>query len=82
VFLDYLEEPSSQNERRARGPEDGIYQYYRIEKAGIKALIILMDVRYERSKTFTISERQWRWFENVLKEMGGEHDVVLIGSGT
>jgi len=65
VYLDYLEEPED-SQRRRRGDQHGIYQYYRVEKGGIKVLIVLMDVRYERTKNSTISEHQWQWLSNVL----------------
>lgn len=56
MFLDYLEEGGG-SERRIRGDDHGIYQYYRVEKDGIRALIVLLDVRYERTKESSISEQ-------------------------
>ncbi len=81
LYLDYLEEPAS-SERRTRGDDRGIYQYYLLEKNGLRVLLVMMDVRYEKRSPNTISESQWIWLENVLKSHGEESDLILIGSGT
>jgi hypothetical protein len=80
LFLDFLEEPG-ESLRRTRGDEHGIYEYYRVQKSGVRVLVVMMDVRYERGKNFTISEHQWQWLENVIKSFGKEDDLILIGSG-
>ena len=55
IYLDYLEEPEG-SERRSRGDEHGIYASYRIEKAGFKVLIVLLDIRYESTPEGIISD--------------------------
>ena len=82
IFLDYMDEPKD-SERRNRGDEHGIHQSYRVKKQGYQVLIILIDVRYENDpkSNSILSESQWLWIEETLKEGKGKDDMVLLGSG-
>lgn len=69
LYLNYLDEPV-ESRRRTRGATRGIEQYYRLEKNGVRVLVALLDVRYEKTKLDTLSERQWKWIDNVLEKYG------------
>eukprot|EP00347_Sterkiella_histriomuscorum_P005565 403356122 len=79
VYLDFLDEPQD-SPRRHRGDNTGIYEDYQIKlRKDFSVRIILLDVRFSKTKETLLGDDQWKWFENVLKNSNDQ--VYLLGSG-
>ena len=79
MFLDYLDE-QKESERRWRGDDKGIWDDYEIKLSkDFSIRVILLDVRYHKTRSELLGEAQWQWLENIFKT--SNNTVYLIGSG-
>lgn len=79
MCLDYLDEPK-ESERRWRGDDNGIWDDYEIKLSNDFSIrVILLDVRFHKSKYELLGEAQLQWLENIFKT--SNNTVYLIGSG-
>lgn len=90
LMLDFLDVPESNDVY----DHEGAYQCYKLNSAGLKVKVILLDTRYFRDSLIInvnrppnylpnaegtiLGETQWQWLEEQL--MSSEADVHLIGS--
>tara|TARA_B100000676_G_C18090129_1_gene858886 strand:+ start:1787 stop:2815 length:1029 start_codon:yes stop_codon:yes gene_type:complete len=76
IFCDFFGEPA--NSLRRVQP-DGIYTSYIFGPSGQRTQIILLDGRYERTKSQMLGERQWQWLEGELRKSA---ELRFIASGS
>lgn len=78
LLLDFLDEPADSPRRK----QEGVYAAYTYDVGDKKLKVILLDVRYHRDRASDtmLSEAQWTWLEEQLKE--SKADVHLLVSGS